>query len=315
MRIDALCECCLSAALHMKRAISLPLPDLGPPTTHRQQCPLPCLLDPEGHRTTKWVAGMTCSSIYRGGVGSGDVSLQAYHLIHNLHVKLAKIPIDACGGWDRLASDLTVAGLSLLEWGLVGLTSSLLGLPVKTTRRVIQTTSEQEFLQSRSARADLQPQALTASARKHVQLAPVPRPPIPDTSVRLQVLDCVSRGAIQARLARGAAAFGEDVGGNVHLGVAMRVGSVCTLTVCNGLPSATFSSMVDVLDAHWPESVGHVNLSEHFVAKFKVSLLQAVNVAQTSAMHALLLRCVCRAITFGPLTPSLQNMVTRCWCI
>ena len=62
MIIDALCECCLSAALHMKRAISLPLPDLGPPTTHRQQCPLPCLLDPEGHRTTKWVAGLTCPS-------------------------------------------------------------------------------------------------------------------------------------------------------------------------------------------------------------------------------------------------------------
>ena len=117
MSIDALCECCLSAALHMKRAISLPLPDLGPPTTHRQQCPLPCLLDPEGHRTTKWVAGLTCPSIYRGGVGSGDVSLQAYHLIHNLHVNLAKSPIDACCGWGRLASGLTVAGLSLLEWG------------------------------------------------------------------------------------------------------------------------------------------------------------------------------------------------------
>ena len=122
------------------------------------------------------------------GVGSGDVSLQAYHLIHNLHVNIAKIPID------RLACDLTVAGLSLVEWGLVGLTSSLLGLPVKTTRRVIQTTSEQEFLQRRSARADLQPLALTASARKHVQLAPVPRPPIPDTRVHLQVLDGVSRG-------------------------------------------------------------------------------------------------------------------------
>ena len=46
--------------------------------------------------------------------------------------------------------------------------------------------------------------------------------------------------------------------------------------------------MMDCLDAHWPESVGHVNLSAHFVAKFKVSLLQAVNVAHTSAMHALL---------------------------
>ena len=57
-------------------------------------------------------------------VGSGDVSLQAYHLIHNLHVNLATIPID------RLACDLTAAGLSLIEWGLVGLTSSLLGLPV-----------------------------------------------------------------------------------------------------------------------------------------------------------------------------------------
>ena len=241
--------------------------------------------------------------------------MQAYHLIHNLHVNLAKIPIDACGGWERLASDLTVAGLSLLEWGLVGLTSSLLGLPVKTTRRVIQTTSEQEFLQSRSARADLLPQALTASARKHVQLAPVPRPPIPDTSVRLQVLDCVSRGAIQARLARGAAAFGEDVGGNVHLGVAMRVGSICTLTVCNGLPSATFSSMMDVLDAHWPESVGHVNLSENSLRSSnchccKLSMLGKLQLCMRS-----FLRCVCRAITLGPLTPSLQNMVTRCWCI
>ena len=235
--------------------------------------------------------------------------MQAYHLIHNLHVNLAQIPID------RLACDLTVAGLSLTEWGLVGLTSSLLGLPVKTTRRVIQTTSEQEFLQRRSARADLQPLALTASARKHVQLAPVPRPPIPDTRVHLQVLDGVSRGAIQARLARGAAAFGGDVGGNVKLGVAMRVASICTLTVCNGLPSATVSSMMDFLDAHWPESVGHVNLSENCVAKFKVSLLQAVNVAQTSAMHALLPALRVPSDYVRIFDTSLQNMVTRCWCI
>ena len=164
--------CCVSATLHMKRAISLPLPVLGPPTKQR---PLPCLVDPEGHRTTKWAAGLACPSFCRGGVGSSDVSLQAYHLSHNLPVNLAKIPIDVCGGWERSASDWTVAGLSLPEWGLVGVTSSLLGLPVKTARRVIQTTSEQEFLQSRSARADLQPRALTASARKHVQLAANPR--------------------------------------------------------------------------------------------------------------------------------------------
>ena len=38
----------------------------APPTTHRPQRTLPCLLDPWGHRTTKWVAGLACPSIYRG---------------------------------------------------------------------------------------------------------------------------------------------------------------------------------------------------------------------------------------------------------
>ena len=116
MKRDSPCPLPSLATISKQTRYSLPcgLPDL----VDSAKTPLPALFDNTIAETeTPWIPGLTCPSVHRGGAGDGAVGLQAYHLVNNLFENIQKLG----PGWEQLASEISVAGISLSEWGIVGL--------------------------------------------------------------------------------------------------------------------------------------------------------------------------------------------------
>ena len=59
------------------------------------------------------------------------------------------------------------------------------------------------------------------------------------------------------------------------LATSLQVASISTMISINGLPYSTLPSVASVIDAHFPGSMGHLNLSWNFVPKCRESLLRA----------------------------------------
>ena len=280
----------------MKRAAaSVPLPDLGT-VASRPRLPLPVLSDDAYPAApSKWVRGLNCPSIHRGGDGDGKCSLQAFHCISNLAENLGKLPDDK---WGRWAEELALVGVSLAEFSVVGLIGALLGLPHRTVRRILP--KDEASSHDMRVPGCKKPASVTlAEGRLR------PRAPSPAQRARQDTATSV-QGCVAAAASVRPSAVAEQlacqipitqasrpVGGQVApacsgdpLGVAMRVASRCTLVVSHGLPSALFSEVLDFLDAYFPGSFGNLFHSERFVAGFRKSLLRTHRLAQTRTLHA-----------------------------
>ena len=242
---------------------------------------------------SNWTPGINCPSIHRGGSGEGDCGLQAYHLIQHVLANVSKL---SKGTWQQWAEQLADVGVASPEWGRTGLSSALLGLPLKTTRRQ---ANVREAAAKRPCRQP--PHMLQGSARASPELrtvdgkaALVPkalRPSLagPALDPSAAAAQRVMPSSMANQLAGKRPAYGNAAADlRDPLGVALRAGSLCTMVITHALPRDTYSNLLGFIDAHFPGAVGELNHTHHFVTSFTQSLLRGLDNMQCQALSAVL---------------------------
>ena len=224
------------------------------------------------------------------GAGEGGISLQALQLITNGYTTVNVLPM-----WVDIHDSLVAAGRVVEEKSVAGTTAALLGLPLKTLRRTLHRdpasvrseTHRAAHSSTSHAGQGVSPPTRTVVAEQRVQSRPrgfvedaaqvavaaVSAPTMSSTISRALAPNAL-RDALMRQTRAGV--DHDQLKMEDRLAMGIRIASVCTFLIVNGLSPDLYPKIINMLDPHFPSTFGELNHSVWFANTFRKAALRSL---------------------------------------